>query len=181
MRECQNIEWKENWSDEYFKWICGFANAPGSKLYIGGTNSEKVVSIGKTKKLLEGISNKIMTGMETACLPPPKFEYDCGGIRVTFSRNTVLQSHSEKSSEKTWQKLLVLVDDDPDMTIKQMADKFGLSTREPSTNRFQICRKNIFLPEMARTREGDGLSFHKPDRKIQKGNRHADLLQRIGT
>ena len=153
MRECQNIEWKENWSDEYFKWICGFANAPDSKLYIGGTNSEKVVSIGKTKKLLEGISNKIMTGMETACLPPPRFEYECGGIRVTFSRNTDLQSHSEKSSEKssekTWQKLLVLVADDPDMTIKQMADKLGLSTRAVEKQISNLQKKHLLARDGA--------------------------------
>ena len=34
MPEQQNIEWKESWRDEYLKWICGFANAQGGKLYI---------------------------------------------------------------------------------------------------------------------------------------------------
>ena len=27
--ENQNVEFKENWRDEYLKWICGFANAQG--------------------------------------------------------------------------------------------------------------------------------------------------------
>lgn len=35
MAESQNIEWKESWRDEYLKWICGFANAQGGKIYIG--------------------------------------------------------------------------------------------------------------------------------------------------
>ena len=35
MGESQNIEWKELWRDEYLKWICGFANAQGGKIYIG--------------------------------------------------------------------------------------------------------------------------------------------------
>jgi len=35
MTENQNIEWKEVWKDEYLKWICGFANAKGGRLYIG--------------------------------------------------------------------------------------------------------------------------------------------------
>ena len=35
MSESQNIEWKESWRDEYLKWICGFANAQGGKIYIG--------------------------------------------------------------------------------------------------------------------------------------------------
>ena len=53
MKECQNIEWKESWSDEYLKWICGFANAQGGKLYIGVNDSEKVVGVANAKKLLE--------------------------------------------------------------------------------------------------------------------------------
>jgi ATP-dependent DNA helicase len=34
MNENQNTEWKESWRDEYLKWICGFANATGGKIYI---------------------------------------------------------------------------------------------------------------------------------------------------
>lgn len=33
--ENQNTEFKESWRDEYVKWVCGFANAQGGKLYIG--------------------------------------------------------------------------------------------------------------------------------------------------
>ena len=40
-KECQNIEWKETWSDEYHKWICGFVNAQGGKLYIGIDDSNR--------------------------------------------------------------------------------------------------------------------------------------------
>ena len=61
MKECQNIEWKETWSDEYLKWICGFANAQGGKLYIGVDDSEKVVGVANAKRLLEDIPNKIVT------------------------------------------------------------------------------------------------------------------------
>ena len=35
MSESQNIEYKESWRDEYLKWICGFANAQGGRIYIG--------------------------------------------------------------------------------------------------------------------------------------------------
>ena len=41
---------------------------------------------------------KIVDGMTKAGLPQPKFEYDCGGIRVTFARDVALQSHSGESS-----------------------------------------------------------------------------------
>ena len=33
--ERHNIEYKESWSDEYLKWICGFANASGGSIFIG--------------------------------------------------------------------------------------------------------------------------------------------------
>jgi len=94
-----------------------------------------------------------MTGMATACLPLPKFEYDCGGIRVTFSRNAEVLSHSEKSSEKssekTWQKLLTLVADDPDMTIKQMADQLGLSTRVIEKQLSNLQKKHLLARDGA--------------------------------
>ena len=61
VKECQNIEWKETWSDEYLKWICGFSNAQGGKLYIGVDDSEKVVGVANATRLLEDIPNKIVT------------------------------------------------------------------------------------------------------------------------
>ena len=59
MAENQNIEWKESWHDEYLKWICGFANAQGGKLYIGTRDDGTVIGIINSKKLLEDIPNKI--------------------------------------------------------------------------------------------------------------------------
>ena len=44
MKECPNIEFKETWSDDYLKWICGFANAHGGKLYIGVDDSKILVA-----------------------------------------------------------------------------------------------------------------------------------------
>ena len=59
MQENQNIEWKEIWKDEYLKWICGFANASGGKIFIGKNNKGKIVGLNNSKKLLEDIPNKI--------------------------------------------------------------------------------------------------------------------------
>ena len=59
MQENQNIEWKENWRDEYLKWICGFANADGGKLFIGIDDSGIIVGIDNAKKLLDEIPNKV--------------------------------------------------------------------------------------------------------------------------
>ena len=59
MQESQNIEWKENWKDEYLKWICGFANANGGKIIIGKNDKGEIVGLKKSQKLLEDIPNKV--------------------------------------------------------------------------------------------------------------------------
>ena len=59
MEENQNTEWKERWHDEYLKWICGFANAIGGKIYIGVDDSGTVVGVPDAEKLLEDIPNKV--------------------------------------------------------------------------------------------------------------------------
>ena len=59
MNESQNIEWKESWRDDYLKWICGFVNAAGGKIYIGMNDSGQVVGVADAKKLLEDIPNKV--------------------------------------------------------------------------------------------------------------------------
>ncbi|MFN7406715.1 MAG: ATP-binding protein [Cyclobacteriaceae bacterium] len=58
-KENQNIEWKESWRDEYLKWICGFANAQGGKLYIGMNDKGSVTGLSDAQKLLEEIPNKV--------------------------------------------------------------------------------------------------------------------------
>lgn len=57
--ESQNIEFKENWRDEYLKWICGFANAQGGKLYVGVRDNNEVCGVADVKKLMEDIPNKV--------------------------------------------------------------------------------------------------------------------------
>lgn len=58
MHESQNIEYKSNWRDDYLKWICGFANANGGKLFIGIDNNGKVTGIDNQNDLLEQLPNK---------------------------------------------------------------------------------------------------------------------------
>lgn len=60
MNESQNIEYKENWRVEYLKWICGFANAQGGKLYIGINDKGEKVGLSNPKRLMEDIPNKIV-------------------------------------------------------------------------------------------------------------------------
>lgn len=63
MSESQNIEYKESWRDEYLKWVCGFANAAGGRIYIGVRDDGKIIGIPDSKRLIEDIPNKIKDTM----------------------------------------------------------------------------------------------------------------------
>lgn len=58
MSEHQNIEYKQSWRDEYLKWICGFANAQGGKIYIGVADNGEVMGLEDYKRLMDDIPNK---------------------------------------------------------------------------------------------------------------------------
>ena len=58
MTETQNIEYKQQWRDEYLKWICGFANAQGGKMLIGMDDNGGIVGIDDYQKSMEDIPNK---------------------------------------------------------------------------------------------------------------------------
>lgn len=56
--ENQNIEYKQSWRDEYLKWLCGFANAQGGKIFIGIDDKGEVTGVDDYKKLMDDIPNK---------------------------------------------------------------------------------------------------------------------------
>jgi ATP-dependent DNA helicase RecG len=58
LAENQNIEYKQSWRDEYLKWICGFANAQGGKIFIGIDDKGEVIGLDDYKKLMDDIPNK---------------------------------------------------------------------------------------------------------------------------
>jgi ATP-dependent DNA helicase RecG len=59
MSENQSIEFKETWKDEYLKWICGFANANGGRLFIGKNDAGEIIPLENAKRLLEDVPNKV--------------------------------------------------------------------------------------------------------------------------
>lgn len=62
-KECQNVEFKRIWKDEYLKWICGFANAQGAVMYFGVADNHEVCGLMDSKKLLEDLPNKVVNYM----------------------------------------------------------------------------------------------------------------------
>ena len=67
MPEQQNIEFKQSWHDDYLKWVCGFANAVGGKIYIGKNDSGNVVHLADYKSLMDTIPQKIRNSMGVVC------------------------------------------------------------------------------------------------------------------
>ena len=59
MPETQNIEYKSSWHEDYLKWICGFANAQGGRIYIGKDDKGTIVGVEDSKSLIEELPNKI--------------------------------------------------------------------------------------------------------------------------
>ena len=49
--ESHNTEWKQSWRDEYLKWLCGYANVRGGKLFIG-VNDDGFVWCGRCKTII---------------------------------------------------------------------------------------------------------------------------------
>jgi len=58
-KESQNTEFKQSWNDDYLKWVCGFANAQGGRIFIGKDDAGIVTDLKNAKKLLEDLPNKI--------------------------------------------------------------------------------------------------------------------------
>jgi len=63
MPEQQNTEYKQGWHDDYLKWVCGFANAQGGRIYIGKDDTGKIVGLEDYKKQIDEIPNKIKSHM----------------------------------------------------------------------------------------------------------------------
>ena len=63
MPEKQNIEYKASWHDDYLKWIGGFANAQGGRIYIGRDDAGAVVGVEDYKRQMDEIPNKIKNNL----------------------------------------------------------------------------------------------------------------------
>ncbi len=59
-KENQRIEYKSIWKDEYLKTICAFANSDGGILFVGKSDSGRIVGVENHQQLLENLPNKIV-------------------------------------------------------------------------------------------------------------------------
>ena len=58
-KEHQRAEWKQSWRDEYFKWVCAFANTDGGVLEIGRDDNGEAVGVEDAEGLLETLPNRM--------------------------------------------------------------------------------------------------------------------------
>ena len=61
--ESQKTEYKSSWQDDFFEWICGYANSKGGTLYIGVNDDGYVVGLGDTRYLLDTLPNQVVAAM----------------------------------------------------------------------------------------------------------------------
>jgi ATP-dependent DNA helicase RecG len=47
--ENQNLEWKQSWSDDYLKTLCGFANANGGVMEVGRSEDGEIIGVSDAK------------------------------------------------------------------------------------------------------------------------------------
>ena len=121
MTENQNIEWKENWQDEYIKWICGFANA----FFRTGLIDAWGRSI-----------QKINSECQRAGSPVPDYRYDYSGFFLVF--NVSSHDQSVKTSVKTSVKILELISTNSQITIPELADEIDVTERSIERNIWKL-------------------------------------------
>ena len=94
--EDQNIEYKESWRDEYLKWICGFANAQGGKIYIGVDDDGNVCGVKDIKSLMEDIPNKIVNTLGIVADVNKKKKGDLNYLEIIVQPSNVPISYQGK-------------------------------------------------------------------------------------
>jgi ATP-dependent DNA helicase RecG len=195
MHESQNIEWKESWRDECLKWICGFANAKGGKLYIGKGDTGKIVGIVHYDRLLEEIPNKITAHLGIICdvnlledkgkhfieiiIPPydvpisyhGKYYYRVGSTKQELQGNA-LNEFLLKKAGKTWDDVIEPnasfndIDERAIEAFKNGAVKSGRLPFVESENDLSQLFHNLRLSERHNIKRAALLNFGKDPRRF---------------
>ncbi len=96
-KENQNIEFKESWSDDYLKWVAGFCNGLGGKIYIGIDDNGNYVGLkNKAQKLLEDIPNKLVQHLGVVCEVNLKHKNKIEYLEIKVPKYTVPISYNGK-------------------------------------------------------------------------------------
>jgi len=194
MQESQNIEWKERWRDEYLKWVCGFANANGGKIFIGKNDTGEIIGLKNPKRLLEDIPNKIQNHLGIICdvilheknnlkfieidVKPyevpisyqGKYHYRSGSTKQELKGNA-LNEFLLKKAGKTWDDVIeprAELDDIDISAIEQFKESAFKSKRMPfikDEDKIDAILDNLLLTENKKLKRAAVLLFgKKPNR-----------------
>jgi ATP-dependent DNA helicase RecG len=195
MPESQNIEWKQSWRDEYLKWICGFANAKGGKIYIGLDDLGNVIGIGNYKRLMDEIPNKITSGLGLVCdvnlhqkgenhyieivvhphdVPISyhgKYHFRIGSTKQEL-QGTALNEFLLRKAGKTWDDVIepsasfTDIDDKAIQAFKKAATKSGRLPQVEDEDDIQQIFTNLRLTSNGKLKRAAVLLFGKDPRKF---------------
>jgi len=176
MQENQNIEWKEIWRDEYLKWVVGFANSQGGKLFIGVDDHGVVKGIHNSRELLEQLPNKfrdmlgvfaeinqvVSNGRTYLEIDIPRYDvpislrgryYVRSGSTLQELKGTILNEFILKRTGKTWDDIVEVrasINDIDPSTIFQFLKDARLAKRinvEDNINVIDLLNKLRLIEE----------------------------------
>lgn len=197
--ENQNIEYKESWRDEYLKWICGFANAQGGKLYIGIDDKGNAVGVKDARRLMEDIPNKVRdtmgivididlenkAGKDVIVITVPVHEYPVNfrgeyhyrsGSTKQLLRGTALTRFLLKKTGKTWDSVPVenVTADDLDKESFDIFKREAIRSGRMSEEDLKLSREQLLeslnLYEDGKLKRAAILLFHRNPEKWITGS-----------
>ena len=197
--ENQNIEYKESWRDEYLKWICGFANAQGGKLYIGIDDNGNAVGVKDARRLMEDIPNKVRdtmgivididlenkAGKDVIVITVPVHEYPVNfrgeyhyrsGSTKQLLQGTALTRFLLKKTGKTWDSVPVenVTADDLDKESFDIFKREAIRSGRMSEEDLKLSREQLLeslnLYEDGKLKRAAILLFHRNPEKWITGS-----------
>jgi predicted HTH transcriptional regulator len=156
MPENQNVEYKSSWRDEYLKWICGFANAQGGKLYIGIDDNGNVCGVQNAKKnswKISRIKSKHVCKELGAELP--RYEILGNGVRVFFKalKSALIDEKTANVQENVGineQNVIKMISENANISAKEVAEKLAITIRQAERIFAQLKQKKLIVRKGAR-------------------------------
>ena len=144
--EKHDLEFKQNWRDEYLKWICAFANTHGGSLYIGVKDNGEICGVKDYRKLSEDIPNKILQAMGLICEVNLLDEGGKKYFRIDVEKYPFPVSYHGKYYKRSGSTTQEVVDNDSIKLFKKMAlDHNRLDSKALDVTTAFIAKKHSFF------------------------------------
>ena len=188
------MECKQSWYEDHLKWVCGFANALGGKIYIGKDDHGNIVGIDNVKILMESIPKKVKNLLGIVCdinvledngkeyieivvqpysVPVSlrgRYYYRSGSVKTELT-GIELNEFLLKRAGKTWDDVIVdeaVIEDIEDLSIARFLNDANKSDRMPASNGLnnQELLEKLRLIENGKIKRGLLILFGKDPNKF---------------